>query len=375
MYLESIKRVSRFQDSAFVATILGFCNRMAIALDSIAKSATSASTIPRPPSMKPSTTPKKATSGKPLPPILSPREMRLQCTIDAFLTRISTTANQLKSITNGKAVLVDNERAIRAMDRDENDDAEELFHDYAVQQRAAHQSSASGFVAEAHNREGGNPDSFESGNTSEAHDSDIAFVASQDSQTMAHLHPRFAQAREDINKAAKVLKAPAVISLKEAKDMPAGWCKLGHRINKLVLLKRNKTMDCSFCDAKTLETVFSCYNNDEYCCSDCLANSRTHAPPPKCPSLSCPDGLCTLRFLTIGAVCFNRHPIPAREQFWNCSKCKTRLCEQCATQSAQLASAPSSNTIVNDSLPSTSCSHSPELNPRQAAAMRADFGQ
>ena len=162
--------------------------------------------------------------------------------------------------------------------------------------------------------------------------------------------------------------------MKTVNDLPIGFCSFGHRIHKKPVIKRNKTIACSYCGKSDTDEIYSCILNDAYSCISCLTDCKTHAPPPRCPALTCATGSCTLQFFAAKTTCFNHCCIAANQHFWRCtaSNCKTKLCTKCAP----LTVAPPRNSTSNERpSSSSSCSQEPKSQKRPAVAMRATPGQ
>ena len=377
-YLASLKTIRRFKDTAFAETIAELAKRMAVSLETISNSRSTAQGCKAPLPNSAPKTPKKTASSKPILPILSPRQMHQQRTVLGFVERTSKTAESLRVIAEGSAIFEVSERTIRSLDQAEVEDVhqQEILEENMTAQREIHGSTVCRFAAEAHNRDQtGNADSQRSDNFSEERASDRDFVAdSQPSQDIDHRHPGYAQARADINIAGQLSGAPDVISMKTVHDLPPGFCSFGHRIHKKPVIKRNKTLVCSYCGKSDLDEIYSCILNDAYSCISCLAGGKTHAPPPRCPSLTCATGSCTRQFFATKTTCFNHCCIAANQHFWRCtaSNCKTKLCTKCAP----LTVAPPRNSTSNERpSSSSSCSQEPKSQKRPAVAMRATPGQ
>jgi hypothetical protein len=285
-------------------------------------------------------TPVRAKTQQPRP-ILNERQMAQQSTLAAFFTDISHTANSLKSLHkrtadnhDGIALFTDHlENDIKALE--EQGLCELTANNKMLEQRNLHGSTASRFMAEAHNITAEGNDSYDSSYGSSERSSDREFLQphSQESEIQDAQNPRFIQARREIREAAAASAAAEIIAVKHIRDLPPGFCLKGHRYDGRPTLRKGKTATCAHCsNAFTDGAIYTC-SCFSYACVHCLMGSKTGSPPPKCPKLKC-TGSCTLRFKPLTAHCFaGNHDIPRDEHFWMCSerRCQAIICSQCAS--------------------------------------------
>jgi hypothetical protein len=288
--------------------------------------------------------PSKAASshGKPQrqrAPILNDRQMAQQSTLTSFFNSISATAESLKSLqqrtsqpaADGIALFSDQvEDSIRELE--EQGLCELAAHDLLLEQRRTHESTASRFMAEAHNvHSGQHSDSNASQDLSER-SSDRDFVTSQGTDIEDATNPRFVQARNEIRKAGKDSKAAEVSAVNQVKNLPAGFCSKGHLFEFAPTLRKGRSVTCSFCQHKYSEGVYNC-TCYTYICIHCLVGNKADNRPPLCPKLDC-GGSCHQRWKPLVTSCFQgKHDIPREERFWMCSerRCQAIICLKCAS--------------------------------------------
>jgi hypothetical protein len=339
-------------------------------ISEIETSITTAPPLPSTPATK-KTAKRALTSAKPL---LSPRELAQQRTIESFFTQVHSLAEKL--ITNpsnsddGFAFQVaqdPHEDAIRLLERAHH--SETKLHELILEERARKGSTASRFLAEALQTDD-LTSSQGSNDSMSRHASDDSFLRSQGSAFQEERHPRHALARTNIQEALIEDKSPQIIAMAHVQDLPAGYCEKGHSIRYRPTIRKGKQINCSCCkkDFSDNSNLFSCHCGTYFACSSCLQYRKTYPAPPKCPNLSCTDS-CTMRHKPVITRCYQgQHVIAANEQMWMCSnvKCKSIICRTCA----QSFPAP------NISVPPRPCSP-----PTQAvidglsAPMRSNDGQ
>jgi hypothetical protein len=265
----------------------------------------------------------------------------------AFFSRFSNTVESFSKlpITPFRHLTAEESQVISA---EADLPPEDVLHNELLKQRRLHNSRASRFQAEAQNiHSKRNADSHDSARDLSEHSSDAAFLASQDSSAPSELHPRFALARELINRSAplvhkvsentnqsasaKLKDEPRKSARGHTSAPPVGYCSQGHIINARVQIKEGRTAKCKFCNLSFKSDMYFCYCN-QYACILCLRQQKTAPPPPSCPNLQC-LGRCSQRSRPLTQKCYScKRDISPRTHFWQCpeKKCSLMICAHCA---------------------------------------------
>jgi hypothetical protein len=327
------------------AAVQLFTDKISELLVTLASVESSITAITKAPSTPSKSAKKSAPSSTPKA-LLSPQELAQHRAIASYFEHISTVASKLdlESVSDGMVFLVtsdSHERHIRLLERSQLSD--EDLHQAILDERERKGSSAHPFLAEAFeiDREGSSQGSDPG---MSQHDSDDAFIKSQDSAFNEAVHPRHILARDNIRQDHYVDKAPEVATLYKIENLPEGWCPTGHKISFIPTARRNKSFLCSCCkvEFKNNTDIFTCHCATYFACSSCLLNRKTCPPPPSCPKIDC-LGSCTLRHKPIITKCLaGNHEIERSTRVWMCSKqkCRSIICCNCLSASATVSSAP-----------------------------------
>jgi len=211
--------------------------------------------------------------------------------------------------------------------------SEEALTDRMIALRRDAGSSASRFLAEAHNAEEGGADSQVSSSGSSLHSSEARFVSNSQQDYSVLTSPQSAHARISIALAAGQ-DLLAVSAIADSDKIPRAFCSRGHQIRYNAKIAAGCSYECHFCARPFRKGLSTCHcgtrgSEPFFACHDCLRAGASYRPPPQCLTLTC-LGKCTRRFSAVVKPCSQcKDKINAECHAWHCSECRRIACDLC----------------------------------------------